>query len=183
MKPPTHRLFVAVELPSEVRAALAGLRGDNAGLGWVREEQLHLTVRFIGAVSTEMREAIASAVRGFAFLPFEMKLAGAGAFPVGRAPEVLWIGVSAGEAALGDLRSRVDALLEGAGVAAEMRAFHPHITMARVRDRQRGAAAEEWVRRHAGYDGPRVAVSEVTLFKTHFGRPVVRHEALARSRI
>jgi 2'-5' RNA ligase len=191
-EPAAQRLFVAVELPPEARAALAGLqeaaaggapapKERAAGIGWVREEQLHLTVRFIGAVNAETREALAAAVRGLAVAPFEMRLAGAGAFPVGQSPEVLWIGVDEGATELGELRARVDDLLDGAGIAREARRFHPHITLARVRDRPAAGEAAAWVRRHEGRAGPRVRVEGVTLFRTHFGEGRAEHEPIARS--
>lgn len=202
MKPPTHRLFVAVELPVEARAALASWRDvgqaprlpsqdpmasgalalqDLSGFGWVREEQLHLTVRFIGAVSPEPRARLEEVVRGFEVAPFEVAFAGAGAFPAGRAPEVIWVGVGEGAERLAELREKLDALFEEAGAPREERAFHPHVTLARVRDRQAAGAAREWVQRHASGVGLRVHVAGVTLFRTHFGGPVARHEPIARS--
>lgn len=178
---PAHRLFVAVELPAEARSLLAAWGEELPGLAWVREDQLHLTVRFIGAVKPVLRVRIEEAVFGFKVLPFEIALAGAGAFPQGAAPGVVWVGVREGAARLAELRTGIDARFEEAGVAREERPFHPHVTLARVRDPRAGDAVRGWLRRHADTAGPRLRVAGITLFRTHFDSGRAEHESIARS--
>jgi 2'-5' RNA ligase len=138
------RAFVAVLLPADVRAALAAVAGTlpvrGAGLAWVRAENLHLTLRFLGAVEPARLPALRDAVTeaAGAAAPFRVRLAGLGGFPAGRAARVVWAGVEAGGAELGELHAALERALAARGVPAEGRAYHPHVTLARARD-PRGA--------------------------------------------
>jgi 2'-5' RNA ligase len=138
------RSFVAVLLPDRVRAGLtavsAELRGQTRGLAWVRADNLHLTLRFLGEIEPRMlepvREAVAAAAA--AIPPFTVGLGGLGGFPSGRAPRVLWASVAAGGKELETLYAALEAELVARGVPGESRPFHPHVTLARARD-PRGA--------------------------------------------
>jgi RNA 2',3'-cyclic 3'-phosphodiesterase len=138
------RSFVAVLLPEPVRAELAAvsaeLRGRTSGLAWVRADNLHLTLRFLGAVEPvtlgRVREAVT--VAAGAVSPFTVTLGGLGGFPSGRAPRVVWAGVVSGGAGLGALHAALEAALVARGIPGDPRAFHPHVTLARARNR-RGA--------------------------------------------
>ena len=137
------RCFVAVLLPEGVRNALAAvsaeLRGRAPGLGWVRADNLHLTLRFLGEVEPVVLERVREAVTiaAAAVAPFTVMLGGLGGFPSGRAPRVVWAGV-AGGAELGALHAALEAALVARGIPGESRAFHPHVTLARARE-SRGA--------------------------------------------
>ena len=135
------RLFVAVTLPTEVRDALAGvigrLRAANLrGVRTVAPEGVHITLKFLGNVKaarvSELSEALTGAAHGSA--RFTLALQGLGAFPDGRAPRVLWAGVTGDAEALGALARRVDDACAGLGFPRERRAFSPHLTIARLRD-------------------------------------------------
>jgi 2'-5' RNA ligase len=138
------RSFVAVLLPDRMRAGLARvsaeLRGQTRGLAWVRADNLHLTLRFLGEIEPmrleQVREAVAAAAAAVA--PFTVSLGGLGGFPSGRAPRVLWASVAAGGEELGTLYAALDAALVARGMPGESRPFHPHVTLARARD-PRGA--------------------------------------------
>ena len=138
------RSFVAVLLPDRVRAGLAAvsaeLRGQARGLAWVRADNLHLTLRFLGEIEPTMlepvREAVAAAAA--AIPPFTVSLGGLGGFPSGRAPRVLWASVAAGGKELEMLYAALEAALVARGMPGESRPFHPHVTLARARD-PRGA--------------------------------------------
>jgi 2'-5' RNA ligase len=128
-----YRLFVAVDLPEEVRVSVAAIGDKLAGARRVPEDQLHLTLRFIGEVDDKMFAAIKAALAGVSAAPFPLALRGVGHFPPGRHPRVLWVGMEAGEPLM-ELQQRVELALIGAGIAAEERRFSPHITIARLRD-------------------------------------------------
>ena len=138
------RSFVAVLLPDRVRAGLAAvsaeLRGHTRGLAWVRADNLHLTLRFLGEIDPvrleQVREAVADAAAAVA--PFTVSLGGLGGFPSGRAPRVLWASVAAGGEGLEALYATLEAWLVARGIPGEGRVFHPHVTLARARD-PRGA--------------------------------------------
>jgi 2'-5' RNA ligase len=138
------RCFVAVLLPERVRAGLAAvcaeLRGQTRGLSWVREDNLHLTLRFLGQVELAMLPHVRTAVMRAAAAaePFTVSLSGLGGFPTGGAPRVLWASVTTGGDAMVALYEELETALAARGIQRESRPFHPHVTLARMRD-PRGA--------------------------------------------
>jgi len=140
------RLFIAVELEPSVRreAAAAGVRlaaalrrglpGGRADVSWVRPDNLHLTLRFLGEV--EESEALALVRRfpePFAVEPFEIELCGVGMFPSSGSPRVVWIGMTVGREELSALAAQVDNRLASWGFARETRPFQAHLTLGRCR--------------------------------------------------
>jgi 2'-5' RNA ligase len=134
------RAFVAVLLPAEVRRRLGAvvdqLRPRAARVSWVAEANLHLTLRFLGAVDEavlgRVREAVEVAAAASA--PFTLGVGGLGGFPRDRTPRVVWAGVVAGAEALSALHGRLETALAARGVPPEARAFHGHVTLGRARD-------------------------------------------------
>lgn len=138
------RSFVALLLPDAVRARLArgvaALRSQAPELAWVRADNLHLTLRFLGAVDAAAVEVACRAVQtAAAGIPsFRMGLEGLGAFPTPRAARVVWAGVGTGRATVVALQAALERELVAQGIPPDGRPFHPHVTLARARDR-RGA--------------------------------------------
>lgn len=138
------RSFLAVLLPDELRrrvaAAAADLRQRCPRVAWVRAENLHLTLRFLGSVDEgtlgRARDALAAVAETTA--PFTVTLAGLGGFPRGRAPRVVWVGVATGAEALAALHARLEGALAERRIPPEGRPFHGHVTLGRARD-PRGA--------------------------------------------
>jgi RNA 2',3'-cyclic 3'-phosphodiesterase len=134
------RLFVALEIPAAVRANLSALvdelRKTSAQTGekgpkWVRAENLHVTLKFIGEAAPERLEAIRDTLsRVHSDAAIDLKCRGLGFFPNEKRPQVLWVGLDA-PASLGQLAEDVDRALEGVGIARERRAFAAHLTIAR----------------------------------------------------
>lgn len=131
------RLFVALDLPAEVRGALGAFIGRLAplcrGARWVRPESLHVTLKFIGEASEENVGRIRDALgRIPAMAPVRMRFRGAGFFPDARRPRVFWAGIEAGPE-LAALAAAVEAALEPLGIPRERREFRPHLTLARLK--------------------------------------------------
>jgi 2'-5' RNA ligase len=129
------RLFVALELPASVREALAELIKEMREIApkakWVRPENLHVTLKFLGETAAEKLDAIGAAlesVRSGAVV--EMEFSGLGFFPSQKRARVLWAGVKA-SANLAGLASDVDREMTTMGFPAETREFTPHLTLAR----------------------------------------------------
>lgn len=135
------RLFVAVLLSDEARDRLAAvqkvLRSRCEGVRWVKPELLHLTVRFLGDVGDGAVSSAAAAVeRGAAEAePFEMSVAGLGAFPPDGPVRVVWAGASDRSGRMAAMERGVRAALDRAGFPPEARAWSPHITLGRARAR------------------------------------------------
>lgn len=129
------RLFVAFDIPEDVRAAVAALAAklkSACGSGrWARIEGAHVTLKFIGEVPAQEMEEIQAALRSVPF-PAALKIVfrGVGFFPNERHPRVLWAGIEAGPE-LRALAAAVETSLEPLGIAREQREFSPHLTLAR----------------------------------------------------
>ena len=135
------RLFVAMDIPEEVRLAVAALvvrlRSVSHDARWARIQGLHLTLKFIGEMSEEKVGAIISALKGVApAKPIALNFHGLGFFPNERRPRVLWAGIEAGPE-LAALAAAVEAALIPLGIPQEDRAFSPHLTLTRF-DSPRG---------------------------------------------
>jgi len=122
-----HRLFVAIRPPPAIRGLLLGAMGGISGARWQSDDQLHLTLRFIGEVDRHRGGDIHAALGGIHHAPFEISLNGIGTFD-----HAVWAGVAPHEP-LKALHNKVDAALARVGVAPDQRAFRPHITLARLK--------------------------------------------------
>jgi RNA 2',3'-cyclic 3'-phosphodiesterase len=129
------RLFIALDIPGEVRSQLSAymerVRGYAPEVRWPRVEGLHVTLKFVGEVGDAKAEEIKNALATVKNPRFEVTFANVGFFPNPKSPRVFWAGVEGGEA-LPKLASVVDQSLETTGVAREEKAFHPHLTLARA---------------------------------------------------
>jgi RNA 2',3'-cyclic 3'-phosphodiesterase len=136
------RLFVAVPLPDEALRAAAARLSDVRDLGWpvrwVRQDGLHLTLKFFGEVSPDRLDTIAEML-GFCVAgmgPMTLEITGAGVFPHSSRPRVIRLDL-APVPELELLQDRIERGGEGIGFPPEGRPFHPHITLGRVREGHR----------------------------------------------
>jgi len=196
---PGLRLFVAVPIPSETVRAVAALvegvramdgaavvgpirRGSN-DVRWVRLDGLHVTLRFLGPTPDEKVEAIGNAVRTVAAMSgaFDVRLAGAGAFPTPERPRALWLGVDEGAAALSELAERLDAELVALGWPHEERPFRTHLTLARSDGVRAGPRlARRLMAAAEGFSAPWRA-STVVLFESQTGGGPARYVPLVEA--
>jgi 2'-5' RNA ligase len=170
--PAPRRLFVAIELPADVRddaeRAIVGLRGEAPELEWTRPECRHVTMKFLGDVEPDRVDTIRSTMEQVAraHRPFSLCLAHVGAFPNFRKARVVWLGVEF-EPRLELLQHDLEIAASGIGFELEGRAFRPHVTLARAKapleiDRARRLArAARKVDFTASVD-----VAELTLFES-----------------
>lgn len=128
-----HRLFVAVDLPSDIREELATICFGLPGARWVPTDQLHLTLRFIGEVDGNLFKDINEMLSSVTAEPFTMRLKGIGHFPPRKRPRVLWVGIEANDSLL-RLRGKIESALVRGGLEPEGRKYSPHITIARLKD-------------------------------------------------
>lgn len=137
--PSTLRLFIAVELPEDVLRLVSDAmrmlrRQQITGIRLVREEGVHLTLRFLGNVPEHQVQSVLDAMSTAAagIHPFVLQICGAGAFPNLRVPRVLWLGVQGDMEPLLRLHGRLEEALEACGFPREPRAFTAHLTLGRV---------------------------------------------------
>ncbi|MEX0684068.1 MAG: RNA 2',3'-cyclic phosphodiesterase [Dehalococcoidia bacterium] len=137
--PKTLRLFIAVELPGEVRQQLSALQHELQRRGlerlrWARPEGIHVTLKFLGETSAERRPLIEQALKEGAegVEPHKLMLGKVGRFGSRNAPRVLWVDVAGDVDTLQGLQKRVDERIAPLGFPAETRPFAAHLTLARV---------------------------------------------------
>jgi 2'-5' RNA ligase len=158
-----HRLFVAIRPPLPIRTQLLDLMGGVAGARWQDDEQLHITLRFIGEVDGRVAEDVDTALQSVRHPPFEVALSGVGAFERRGTPTALWAGVSPHEP-LKALHKKIDHALARAGLAPEGRAYLPHITLARFG--RGGAALQPFLETSGALASLPFAVGDFRLFES-----------------
>ncbi|MFC1981542.1 RNA 2',3'-cyclic phosphodiesterase [Chloroflexota bacterium] len=136
------RSFIAIELPDELKAALARLEarlksGERYPVKWVNPNSIHITLKFLGNTGIDRVDGITKAITGAAreISPFHLEVKGLGVFPNLKRVQIVWVGVSGETDRLGQLQQRIESNLAPLGFAPESRPFRPHLTLARLRDR------------------------------------------------
>jgi 2'-5' RNA ligase len=161
------RVFAAIDISDAacraVTERILRLRAEfpDAPARWERPEKLHVTVKFAGSLDEEQLSIFEERVKATAeaVQPFRMKLSGTGAFVKRRGPGVLWLGVEqmSGSGVLGQVARMLD--------GEEKRPFHPHITIARVRD----ARKAKWLiekHRETKFESAAFEVNELVIYES-----------------
>jgi 2'-5' RNA ligase len=136
------RSFIAIELPDEVKRGVARWQaqlkaGGSPAVKWVDADSIHLTLKFLGNIAIdrtgEITRAMEAAVQGTS--PFGLKVKDIGVFPNLRRVQVVWVGISGEVDKLSQLQKDIESNLARLGFTPESRAFTPHLTLARLRER------------------------------------------------
>ena len=178
------RAFIAIELSSEVRAALAAAVGAlarcTAKVKWVEPDNVHLTLKFLGSIDDGMAEQVKRAMAdaagrgGFGFV-----VEGLGRFPPRGKPRVVWAGVSEGAEALKALQAVLEAVLRPLGFEKE-RDYVPHLTIGRVKRPQGAEALVAALEPYAGTRFGACRASEMVLFQSELTPRGPVYTAVAR---
>ena len=158
------RLFIAIELPEDLKMALGRLRMDIPGAHWVSMEQIHLTLAFLGEVEETTIEKLTGKLARIHAPGFKLCLSGTGCFPNRRRPHVLWVGL-APEPRLNDLVASVRSAVLACGILQEERPFSPHITLARIK-LSPSRDFDAFLDQHQKQKLPQFSVREFTLFQS-----------------
>jgi len=157
--------------------------GAARGIRWVPQGNMHLTVWFLGEVSDARAGAVLEALQPpMAVPPFELQVAGFGAFPPSGPPRVLWMGVRRGLQALARLHEEVGARLQPWGFPPEARAYSAHLTIARIKEPPHGAARaalRHAARLEAG-DAGMCWIDHLTVFRSRTAPAGAAYEPLLR---
>ena len=127
-----HRLFVAIRPPDHIRDLLLGAMGGISGARWQDDDQLHLTLRYIGEVDRHQAGDVQAALDAIHHPRFDVVLNGVGTFDRRGQPETVWAGVAPLEP-LKTLHKKIDQAIARVGIAPDQRAYRPHITLARLK--------------------------------------------------
>lgn len=135
------RTFIAIDIPKNLKEkiynAFNNERKNMKGVKWVEEENLHITLKFLGEIKEEKIKEIEKILDEVShkFKSFEVSLGQLGGFPDFKNPRVLWIGVLPSEK-IEEIFKFVEERVERISIEREERKFHPHITVARIKERK-----------------------------------------------
>lgn len=160
------RAFISVELPDAVKNNIGNLinelKKSNSEIKWVKAENLHITLQFLGRVKDhkidDLIKLTTKAVTGIG--SFKVGFEGLGTFPEGKNPKVIWVGVApkrgSGQAEGGDklcaLAKNLEETFYKTGYIGEKREFKSHITIGRIKDKR---GADKLLERSTGFKGPK----------------------------
>lgn len=158
------RLFVAIDLPDQVKGQIKPLLNAIAGAKWISDQQLHLTLRFIGDADEKQQQLIETGLATIRATPFHLALAGVGQFPSRGRPRVLWVGLGA-TTALTALQEQVEAVIRKSGFSPD-KPFSPHITLARFRNPPPLGSMDAYQKAHKDFKSEAFGVNHFTLYSS-----------------
>jgi 2'-5' RNA ligase len=159
------RLFVAIELPDAIKDSINRICTGIIEARWVPEEQMHLTLRFIGEVDGGKFTDINNALGSIRESTFPLALKGVGYFPPRKDPRILWIGVEHSEK-LRELQNKIEHTVKKCGIKPERRKYHPHITIARLRDYTWAEKVVPFIRGHSMFASEPFNVEQFILYSS-----------------
>lgn len=159
------RLFVALDLPPELKAAARSLQSGLRNARWLDDDGLHLTLAFIGEVDGPAVERVEDALAEVEAEPIQVELQGLGCFPGRGAPRVLWTG-AAPKAELSALADAMTRALRRAGVVLKRRRFTPHVSLVRFRRPPPRVDLERYLAAHSLFRSPASEVASFHLYSS-----------------
>jgi RNA 2',3'-cyclic 3'-phosphodiesterase len=168
----TIRSFIAIELPQGIMASLKTVQDEMKSkafkVKWVRPENIHLTLKFLGNIDAADTAKISGAMRNAVRnqKPFVLVARGAGVFPGIRRPKVVWVGLSGRTRSLVDLQGALDANLADIGYPKEPRPFKGHLTIGRIKRAPDSKTVAEMLQARAGFVSDEFKVNQICLFKS-----------------
>ena len=171
-----HRLFVAIRPPEPIRDLLIDAMDDGADFRWQDDEQLHLTLRFVGEVERPVAEDLAAALDKIRSPSFALEIRDTGRFEQ-RNSGALWAGVEPKQP-VAALAAKIERACQSIGLDPERRAFHPHITLARWKGRRTREVAA-FLERTRGLASEPFSVDKFILFESQLSRHGAHYEEVA----
>lgn len=172
------RTFIAVELSGFVKkraeAAIKRLQEVPADVSWVRPQNMHLTLKFLGDVPDhELNDVCRTVTKAVAGLePFEIAFRGCGAFPNSSRPRTIWLGVEHGQDEIAELHAAINSALKALRYPQETRRFQPHLTLGRVHESspQKLADLAAQIESMKTVDGDLTVVDQVVVMSSFLDR-------------
>jgi len=155
--PEAIRSFIAFDMDSEqilkkITDIQSLLTKTGADLKLVEPRNIHITVRFLGNITPPMVDKIFEEMKKVQFVPFDVKICGAGAFPNVRYPRVLWAGITEGADQLRSIFNQLEPRLRSLGFARDPKGFNPHLTIARVKSGRNKAELAKLLNETVNYE-------------------------------
>ena len=166
------RAFIAIKLPDEIVAAIRKvqdqIKSSGVKIRWVRPENIHLTLKFLGDINErdidQIHTAMIDAVKGYS--PISLSGKGVGVFPNLRRPKVMWVGLGGESGRLIQLQETLDSQLKKIGFSKEKRAFKGHLTMGRVKGRIDTKKLTAILQEMSEFESEPFSAGEIVLFQS-----------------
>jgi len=183
------RSFIAIEVPPDVQEALGRieerLRSAEAQVGWVEPCNIHLTTKFLGDVGEPDIPEVCEVMKSAALhtRPFELEVAGLGAFPAGGTPRVVWCGVRGELEPLAKLVEEIEqGVADEVGIRPEYRPYHPHLTLGRVKSARNADRLKAVMLECAPAEAGSFTADSLTLFMSELRRDGSVYTPMAQMR-
>lgn len=170
------RTFIAIDFSEGIKARLVELqnriRSQVPSLSWVKPEQLHLTLKFLGEIDESVAPTVGNAIGEVTarVSPLDLTLKGAGTFGPRDSASVIWVGIKDTGQTLYKLQADLEAALEPLGFPREERPFKPHLTLARNKNPRQSQQVRKQVDREANFAGGCEHVESLTFYQSVLGR-------------
>lgn len=151
------RLFTAIDIPDDIKGDITSLYTDIPGAKWVKEDNLHITLNFLGDVRDNQLSRLTNALSLVQFNPFKVRLSGAGFFKKG----TLWIGIKKSEE-LSKLHNELKEIITLCGIEQDNRKYKPHLTVARLKY----GSAEPFMIRAGAFKSREFLVDDFSLYSS-----------------
>ncbi|MFC1563876.1 RNA 2',3'-cyclic phosphodiesterase [candidate division KSB1 bacterium] len=178
------RTFIAVKIPSVIQQVISDFQKSVSeeipGIRWIKPENIHITLKFIGEIKEELVDRI---IRDVMNVPqgekkFDLSISGTGVFPNLKRPRIFWIGINRGSKKLSKLASCIEDRLIPMGIQKEKRSFKPHITIGRFKNIPHISGLSEFVSPEV-FGECEFPVSEFHLMKSTLMPTGAEYESLA----
>jgi 2'-5' RNA ligase len=170
--PESIRTFIAFELPGHVTNAIHKiqeiLKSYNFNVRWVRPENIHLTLKFLGNINPADVEIIGNIMGDTAepYAPFSLKAKGLGVFPGLKRPRVIWIGISGQIELLVGLQQNLEEKLNTIGFSREKRPFKGHLTLGRVKGKIDSHRISVVLKKYNQFESEAFTARNIVLYKS-----------------
>lgn len=166
------RSFLAIEIPAILYPPMEELqrklKETQADVKWVAPQNIHLTLKFFGAISSEKLAQASQIILPIVAhcQPFSITISGLGSFPSPNRPRVIWLGINKGNREIALLQKEIEEKLLAGGFPAEERAFTPHLTMGRVRSGRNLSELQRCLVGNQNWEVGTFETQEIVLFKS-----------------
>jgi 2'-5' RNA ligase len=159
------RLFAALALPAEIAQALVRRQRGVETARWRPTGSLHVTLRFFGDIREDVARDLDAELSGLGGGPFDLELAGVGAFGEGRDIHAIWAGVTENPP-LARLAKGCESAARRAGLKPESRHYRPHVTLAYLRHPDPAEVAA-WIQANNLLKSPPIPIDRFGLYSSH----------------
>lgn len=178
------RCFIAIEMPETVKSVLSeieeGLKKSKADVKWVKPDNIHLTLKFLGNIKEENTEKIIKIMGKTCshYNPFNLEIKGVGMFPYIKSPRVLWVGIESNDV-LKTLQEEIDNGMASIGFEREDKKFTPHLTLGRFRSSTGKEGLMEIIKLHEKDSFGIINVKSISLIRSDLNPEGARYSKIA----